>query len=145
MIRHFTTYPVINILTRSGRRESCFKSLKKTLNSQTFNNYNHIISNDNIDNLFLKNEKNVIDVIFKPKSHSRDCPYNDYLNVLKSHAKEGWCIILDDDAKFIDKNFLKNLASYCKNYTENDIIIYDIYIGDINKKKKNSLLMLKIK
>ena len=73
MIRHFTTYPVINILTRSGRRESCFKSLKKTLNSQTFNNYNHIISNDNIDNLFLKNEKNVIDVIFKPKSHSRDC------------------------------------------------------------------------
>jgi len=38
----------INILTRSGRRDDCFKLLRNSIEKQSHKNWKHLISNDNI-------------------------------------------------------------------------------------------------
>ena len=122
----------IYILTRSGSREKCFKNLRQSLEKQTYKNWKHIISNDNPNNTYLKYYPNIINV--KKQTKEGECPYNLYLNKLLDECKDGWIIILDDDAKFIDDKFLENLAINCKNANEkNQMIIYDTYYGSEKK------------
>ena len=118
--------PIIYVLTRSGSREGCFKKLRHSLEKQTYTNWKHIISNDNPNNTYLNSYPDVIDVTKEIKND--DCPYNLYLNNLIDFCEDGWIIILDDDAQFIDDDFLKKLAINCTH--ENQIIIYDIYYGN---------------
>ena len=123
----------IYILTRSGSREKCFKNLRQSLEKQTYKNWKHIISNDNPNNTYLKYYPNIINVKKQTKD-GEECPYNLYLNKLLDECKDGWIIILDDDAKFIDDKFLENLAINCKNTNEkNQMIIYDTYYGSEKK------------
>ena len=70
--------PKINIITRTGTRENCFRMLKKSIETQTYKNYVHYKTNDNIHNTFLKNEPNVIDVTHLRKKKTRQIlgPYN---------------------------------------------------------------------
>ena len=139
----------INILTRSGKRENCFKLLRKSIEKQSFKNWKHLISNDNIENEFLKTYDNVHSVKFVKKDSKkyegtdhRHCPYNIYLNELLKYTDDGWVIILDDDALLIDKHFLLNIAKECCKANKNDVIIYDMYVGQerfnspINMKKQ---------
>jgi hypothetical protein len=121
----------IYILTRSGSREKCFKNLRQSLEKQTYKNWKHIISNDNPNNTYLKHYPNIINV--KKQTKEGECPYNLYLNKLLDECKDGWIIILDDDAKFIDDKFLENLAINCKNANKNQMIIYDTYYGTEKK------------
>lgn len=126
--------PIINILTRSGKREVCFKKLKQSLNEQTYSKIHHIISSDSPNtDAFLANEGNVIRVPYKPKENEKHCPYNHYLNNLVDNALPGWCMIMDDDAKFINKYFIKELSSECAKSSPRDILVYDIYIGKHKK------------
>ena len=121
----------IYILTRSGSREKCFNNLRQSLEKQTYKNWKHIISNDNPNNTYLKHYTNIINV--KKQTKEGECPYNLYLNKLLDECKDGWIIILDDDAKFIDDKFLENLAINCKNANKNQMIIYDTYYGTEKK------------
>ena len=122
----------IYVLTRSGSREKCFNNLRQSLEKQTYKNWKHIISNDNPNNTYLKHYPNIINV--KKQTKEGECPYNLYLNKLLDECKDGWIIILDDDAKFIDDKFLENLAINCKNANEkNQMIIYDTYYGSEKK------------
>lgn len=132
--KQFDESPVINILTRTGTRDTCFNILKKSILSQSYKNINHIISNDYEKNLYLKSNDNVYHIKRLNKKYVGHCPYNLYLNVLKSKVIDGWIIILDDDARLIDNKFIENLAGILKNCDTNDIIVYDIYIG-LNKVK----------
>ncbi len=133
---------VINILTRTGQRESCFKNLEKSIKNQTYKNIRHLKSNDNPDCKFLKGKKDVFPVKKEKKYYSTHCPYNGYLNLLKSKVKEGWIIILDDDAKLIDNTFIEKLVQQIKN-TKNKALIYDVYNNGIKKIMPNTQSLFK--
>lgn len=121
--------PKINIITRTGTRENCFKILKKSIEAQTYKNYVHYKTNDNIHNTFLKNEPNVIDVTHLKKKKTRQnlCPYNLYLNEAIKMIDDGWVIIIDDDAKFVNNQFLNHLALVCSKKNPNEVFLYNIY------------------
>lgn len=123
---------LINILTRTGRRPILFKRLENSINSQTYKNIKHIKSCDNPDCKYLNNSKDVVKVL--PDKSSGNAFYNLYLNTLIDTTNEGWIIILDDDSKLIDNEFLEYLAHECKISNKNDVLIYNIKIhegGDI--------------
>lgn len=130
----YISYPVINILTRTGKRESCFKILQESVNKQNYFKIRHIVSNDNPKNTYLTNIKDVYNVYSEKKTDINNCPYNHYLNILRTKVKSGWIIFIDDDAVLIDKYFISNLSKICKRSTSKDIIIFDAYIGE--KKQK---------
>lgn len=120
------------ILTRSGNREECFLNLKKSLEKQTYKNYIHLISNDNPNNTFLKNEKNVIQLAYlkKRKRNVNHCPYNLYLNeLMKEIQKDGWVLIMDDDSKFIRNDYLEQFAKICEKTNKNHILILKTFLG----------------
>ena len=137
---------LINILTRTGRRYYYFKTLEKSIQLQTYTNIRHIKSNDNPECNYLKNDNNTIKV--KQQKRKGNAFYNLYLNEMANKIIDGWVIILDDDSKLIDNNFITKLADECKKTKNNEIIIYQIYLdknfykmpSDINfKNKKISL------
>jgi hypothetical protein len=148
----------INILTRSGRRDDCFKLLRNSIEKQSHTNWKHLISDDTIDSKFLVSYENVHKVKFVKKGKKyqgtdhRHCPYNVYLNTLLEHTDDGWIIIIDDDALLMDKNFLLNIAKECCKADTNDVILYDIYAGkdknimpiDIENQIKNGLVSGKV-
>ena len=124
--------PFFYILTRSGTREDSFFILKKSLEKQTYKNYEHIISNDDSENNFLKEEKHIIQLnnLKKKKKNFTHCPYNLYLNELIKNIKEdGWVLIMDDDSKFIRINYLEQLSKICSTTDKNHIIILKTFIG----------------
>lgn len=129
------------ILTRSGNRKECFSTLKQSLEKQTYKNYIHLISNDNSNNTFLKNEKNVIQLehLKKRKRNVRHCPYNIYLNeLIKEIKEEGWVLIMDDDSKFIRDNYLEQLSKICDKTNKNHILILKTFIGKYKTKFPSS-------
>ena len=121
--------PLINILTRTGSRKKCYEKLKKSLRQQTYKNYRHIKSCDNAECDFLDNEKDVYRVKRLKKYRYNHCPYNLYLNTLINKVRKGWIIVVDDDAKFVDSNFLMNLSHELSVADKNKIFIYNIYAG----------------
>ena len=114
---------LINILTRSGKREQCFNNLAKSIKNQTYKNIRHIISNDNPQCKYLHNKNNVVNVKKLKKYNINHCPYNLYLNNLKNKVKKGWIIILDDDSKLIDNTFIERLVYQIKKLKKHKAII----------------------
>ena len=117
---------LINILTRTGRRPIFFKRLEDSINSQTYKHIKHIKSCDNPGCNYLNKSKDVVNVV-SDKS-AGEAFYNIYLNTLIDTVNEGWIIILDDDSKLVDHNFLEALANECKISNKNDVLIYNIKI-----------------
>ena len=115
---------IINILTRTGKRPKYYKTLKNSIDLQTYKNIRHIKSNDNPKCTYLRNESNVINVT--PNKTMGSKFYNLYLNDLGSVPTEGWVIILDDDSKLIDKSFIEKLAKLCEKSKDNDVLIYKV-------------------
>ena len=117
----------INILTRTGKRPKHFKKLEESIFSQTYKNIRHIKSCDNQNCNYLNNSKDVVKVV--PDKSKGRAFYNLYLNNLIDATKEGWIIILDDDSKLIDNNFLERLANECMKSNKNDVLIYNVKIN----------------
>lgn len=113
---------LINILTRTGKREKHYKTLKDSINLQSHKHIRHIKSNDNVECSFLNDEKDVISVIPNPKAGKAF--YNLYLNDLGEQLKEGWTIVMDDDSKLIDTKFIEELSKICDESSKNEVIIY---------------------
>lgn len=118
---------LINILTRTGNRPINFKTLEQSIISQSYKKIRHIKSCDNQNCNYLNNSKNVIKVV--PNKSTGRAFYNLYLNNLIDATNEGWIIILDDDSKLIDNNFLEKLAKECQISNDNDILIYNVKIN----------------
>lgn len=123
-----TDLPLINIITRTGNRKQCFKNLKESLKTQTYQNFVHYKTNDNPQCSFLKGESNVIEVWKKVRKRGM-CPYNLYLNVVIEMLRDGWVLIVDDDAKFVNDNFLLELAKKCKEKRQNEVLIIRSFLG----------------
>lgn len=123
---------LINILTRTGTRETYFKTLKESIEKQTYKNIRHIKSNDNPNCKFLENEIDVFNV--KKNETLGEAFYNTYLNEIGQKTNNGWIIILDDDSKLIDNTFIEKLVNECNKSNENDILIYQSYL---HEKKPN--------
>ena len=116
-----TSLPLINILTRSGKREQSFLNLKKSILEQSYKNIRHIISCDDPKCNFLKDQE-VVYVKKEPKKGK--CFYNLYLNKLAECVNDGWVLILDDDSKLINKQFLEKLSHVCLSTEPNKVIYY---------------------
>ena len=119
----------INILTRTGTRQQCFRNLQSSIREQTNKRIRHILSVDvrPVQQCFQSKDCEVIEV---QKRTSGRCPYNAYLNELASRVDGGWVIILDDDARLIAPIFLENLARECARSDPTEILIYPILIGE---------------
>lgn len=130
---------LINILTRTGNRENDFKTLNNSIKMQSYKNIRHLKSNDNPNCKYLKSESDVISVL--PNKDSGICFYNLYLNELGMHINEGWVIILDDDSKVIDQEFIKRLSINCYNSKENDILIFQSLVGRNKRSLPNNIDM----
>lgn len=113
---------LINILTRTGKREEYYQSLKDSIKLQSYKHIRHIKSNDNSECSYLNDEKDVISVI--PNKKAGRAFYNLYLNDLGEQVKEGWIIVMDDDSKLIDTKFIEELSKICDKSSENEVIIY---------------------
>ena len=113
---------LINILTRTGKRENYYQSLKNSIELQSHKHIRHIKSNDNVECSYLNDEKDVVCVI--PNRKAGNAFYNLYLNDLGEQVKEGWVIIMDDDSKLIDTTFIEELSKICDKSSENEVIIY---------------------
>ena len=124
---------LINILTRTGTRESYYQTLKDSINLQSHTNIRHIKSNDNDKCNFLSEEEDVIKVNRKKKIGKGF--YNLYLNKLAEETKEGWVIILDDDSKLIDTTFIEELSKICDESSEDEVIIYKAKIYEEKVKR----------
>lgn len=120
---------MINILTRSGNRETCFNNLNKSIKSQTYKKIQHYISNDNPECKYLKGFKNVVNLNKQRKYFSGHCPYNSYLNKLIKKVNNGWIIILDDDSKIIDPTFINRLSYEIEKAGKYKAIVFDIFIS----------------
>ena len=112
----------INILTRTGNRETYYNTLKQSIENQTYKNIRHLKSNDNINCKYLDEENDVINV--KKNIKLGQAFYNLYLNELGNNVNDGWIIILDDDSKLIDNTFLEKLADECSKSTHKEILIF---------------------
>ena len=117
---------MITILTRSGNRPNDFKTLVTSINKQTIKPP-HFISNDNPKCTFLSKEKHVFPVI--PERDKGEAFYNIYLNELVSKVTEGWILILDDDSKLIDNEFIEKLSKLCEETYNNQVIIFQSFLG----------------
>jgi hypothetical protein len=124
-------WPLINILTRTGKREVLYHHLRNSIEEQTYPFVRHLKSNDNPECNYLRHETDVFAVDESKEAEREDSRfYNLYLNTLASYITEGWVIILDDDSKMIDSSFLSQLADICDVSRENEIIIYRARIGE---------------
>lgn len=117
----------INILTRTGKREKQFNTLKNTILNQTYKNIRHIKSNDNPKCTYLLEETDVF--LVHKNEKIREGFYNLYVNELAKQVTDGWVIILDDDCKLTDDNFIQNLASECSNSNPKDVLIFKSRVG----------------
>ena len=137
----------INILTRYNyKNTNCFKKFIESLNQLKFKNWTHFISTEKYTNELKlyesESKKRIIIPVIKRniKTKERCCPYNKYLNELIDVVHDGWIIIVDDDARFINSDFLSKLSIICAKSNEKDVIIFKSYNGkykNIIPKKKN--------
>lgn len=116
------TLPVMNILTRTGKRPALFKALSNSIKTQTYHKVRHIKSCDNPACDYLEDETDVIPVT--PERRRGKGFYNLYLNTLADNVAEGWVIILDDDSIMTDNSFIEILANECSKASENEILLY---------------------
>ena len=139
--------PLINILTRTANRPNYFYNLMKSVQNQTYKNYNHIISVDNdkteeyvrfygyIKNTtFIRTVLKKLELNFKiPKYHDPlkhkpllHAPYNLHLNDLNDFVKDGWIMYLDDDDIFTSCDSLQNIALDINNINEDTLLLWRV-------------------
>lgn len=101
----FINTPTIYVLTRTSNRPCLFK--KCTESVQRMNNFVHIVSCDNLNDLeYIRKyipDDNIVIVNREERQSKKDRPENLYFNEMyKKVPDNAYIIHLDDDAEFID-------------------------------------------
>ena len=108
-----TDAPVqIYILTRTGNRQRSYERLLHTLTEQTIpaDQVTHLVSVDLPTCSYVHPPAHIINIERKPKQDRNHCPYDRYIAELLSHTGDGWVMVLDDDAQFIDSEHLLRVS-----------------------------------
>lgn len=129
--------PLINILTRTSKRPKYFERCIDSIDNQTYDNINVIVSVDNDESEkyaseFLSEEDEIVRVQkytgnipnIDSSGIRRKAPYNLYLNTLRSRVKDGWIMFLDDDDYFTTDTALEEIVSYIT--SEDDILLWQV-------------------
>lgn len=124
---------LINILTRTSGRPRAFKKCYKSIVSQTYNNFRHIVSYDDPKDVSylrkypidtLRVETMIISEEEKKSSDKEFKPYNLYCNDLLNEVKEGWIMFLDDDDMLNSKHSLHKVVDMINLHDEDTLIIW---------------------
>jgi len=118
--------PLMNILTRTSGRKSCFEKLRRSFDQQTYPRKRHLIANDRED-AYVRGLSDVVSVT--PETNAGKCFYNKYLNKLWKQVREGWVMFLDDDAFMFDNGFLENVANKCATLDPKTLLVVHSYYG----------------
>lgn len=117
---------IINILLRTSNRPNLFRETLYQIKSQGYNNYNLLVSVDNLHSKEYVEKENIQPILLtkeirKNENHN---PYNLYFNELLKFVKNGWIWFIDDDDK-LDTLALQKINKACKN--ENIIYIFKLF------------------
>lgn len=118
--------PLMNILTRTSGRKSCFEKLRQSFDQQTYPRKRHLVANDRED-AYVRGLSDVVSVT--PDQNAGKCFYNKYLNTLWKRVREGWVMFLDDDAFMFDNGFLERVANRCATLNPKTLLVVHSYYG----------------
>lgn len=121
---------VVNIITRTHERSDMFFKCKHSIDSQTYNNINHIIGSDSACRYYpraIRLNKQVVSGIQPSKTYA--APYNLHLNELAKYVKRGWVMYLDDDDMMYSNSAIDEIMSHAD--SEDLLILWRV---DINGK-----------
>lgn len=130
-----TDKPIVNILTRTSGRPKYFERCYESVQSQTYENINHLISvdDDETEEYVKKLTKQYVRVIpqkegiprIDPVTHARHAAhYNLYLNELRAHVQSGWIMFLDDDDMFMSDNAISDIINRISN--EDELVFWKV-------------------
>jgi hypothetical protein len=117
----------LNILTRTSGRPKFFNILCDDIDSQTYENINHIVCADDEDSYDYarKRRENVI-LIDRPENKTEygiwHSPYNPYINTLMDKVEDGWILFLDDDDHFKSDKSVETLMKL--DFDEDSLVIF---------------------
>lgn len=119
----------INILTRTSNRPRFFADCKKSIDMQTYQNINHLISVDDPASLQYVQGLNYLQVnkrrgTSKVPSGVGYAPHNTYLNDLQQLVSDGWIMFLDDDDCFVRPDALEIITQHIQ--SDDDLIIWKV-------------------
>jgi hypothetical protein len=128
---------VVNIITRTFKREKMFRVCEGSVKRQTHKNINHIVGSEEeysyVDNCYRLSPKDMSGS--KPR-RAYAAPYNLHLNEMAEHVKEGWVMYLDDDDVFLQDDAVETALENVEN--EDDLLIWRVDInGEIIPSDEN--------
>jgi glycosyltransferase involved in cell wall biosynthesis len=122
--------PLVNILMRTSKRPKYFEKCLESIDNQTYDNINLIISVDDdeteeyvsklTDEYIRVNKYNGKIPNLDKTGIRRAAPYNLYLNSLKNQVTDGWIMFLDDDDCFTKDTAIEEIVS---NITSDDDLL----------------------
>jgi len=106
---------MITILVRTSNRPEAFARMFRSVNAQTFTNWQMLVATDDSQALwYIPSKPNVFVLKVQPdKSHP--FYWNLYCNELKAQVTEGWFFFLDDDDYLISPRSLESASKYLSN------------------------------
>lgn len=108
--------PVVYILTRTAKRQKFFEECCKSVDSQRYTNWVHLVSCDEAASCEYSNVRQspkriIVPVVKQHRTDEMNCPYNLYFKKLMEFVPLGaWVIFLDDDGKMENRNSLGELV-----------------------------------
>lgn len=127
--------PLINILIRTSGRPNYFESCMSSIYSQSYKNWNVIVSIDDKESIKYTQKHKCLDIEVNYKNFKIPIPpnnqdygigfiYNLYLNDLQDKVKDGYVVYLDDDDCLSNTDSLKKLVNEIK--TNDDIVFWRV-------------------
>jgi len=128
--------PIINIITRTANRPKAFDRNVRSVNTQTYDNVNHVVVVDSDDTLSYTEQYNLptVQVILSEVTKNdttkhynpmtgRYTPVNLYFNHVSHMLKNGWVLYIDDDNYLSSPDILQKLVNII-NKCDNDTLIF---------------------
>lgn len=127
--------PLLAILTRAGRSESCFRNLARSIHEQlgVTGRVLQLISYDNPAShtwlqLHLSRAQYHSRIVNVRPREGVPCHSSLYLNTLLKHVPEGaWVVVLDDDSLIVDRWHLARLLDVAGRSSPGQVLLQDAF------------------
>lgn len=122
-----TDRPIINIICRTHNRPEYFKRFYESVMSQSYPNFQLIVGSDVPCDYYPLAIPLTKEDCFTPIPDGHYyAPHNRYLNQLQKICVNGWCLAIDDDDAFVEKNSLQTIVDNIEN--DNQLLIWKVQI-----------------